>query len=242
MEYLSYISGRLLVITEEFGVRKKKKENMPSMKAILRMSEDEETYIWVCCKFIKCVVGADNWKSNCFRRPVSEFVTNSDESFLLLILENNYIRWMEEALRAANRKKDIDEEEENGEDSLPEALYTNSGNSKTDGKGSSRRFQGWSMEGYKRFNRLHELVRSDRRRRSGFELRLKRILEEMTTRTGGGDDSDEEEEEEIFPANDWKNVRQPTPTCEDGMGEDGKEDEGEEEGGDEENEQPETDD
>ena len=182
------------------------------MKEILRLSKGRETYSWVCCKFLKCVVGADNWKLNCFRRPLSDFVTNSDEGFLLLILENNYNRWVEEARRAAERKG-TDEDEENNEeqDSLPEALYTNSGNSKAEGKGSSRRFQGWSREGYIRFNRMHELVRYDRARRAEFEEEVKRAMEEQSTKAAGGDDSDEDDDEEIFPANDWKNVRKPVP-------------------------------
>ena len=237
----SNVTCCILLMKEECRIRRKKKEEMPTMKEILRLSGDKETYGWVCCKFMKCVIGADNWKSNCFRRTMSEFVTNSDESFLLLILENNYGRWMEEARRGANRKEDDDERNEGGEDTLPEALYTNSGNSKAEGKGCSRRFQGWSMEGYRRFNRLHELVRNDRRGRASFEQDQKRILEELNTKTGGGEDSDEEEEEELFPANDWKNVRQPPPTCEEGIEEEG---DGEEEidSEDDEEGQPVTDD
>ena len=57
---------------------------------------------------------------------MSEFVTNSNGGFLLLILENNYNRWMEEARRVANCKGEEDEENEDDKDSLPEALYTNS--------------------------------------------------------------------------------------------------------------------
>ena len=39
--------------------------------------------------------------------------------------------------------------------------YTNGGASKAD-IGSSRRFQGWSTDGIKRFNELFDLVKSDR--------------------------------------------------------------------------------
>ena len=217
---------------EEIKIRKKKKEDMPSMKEILKLSKNGDIYNWVCCKFLKCVIGADNWKMNCFRKPLSDFVTNSDEGFMLLILENNYDRWMEEARRVAERKG-REEEEEDGEeqDSLPEALYTNSGNSKVEGKGSSRRFQGWSRKGYVRFNRMHELVRYDRARRADFEAQLRKAMEEQNAKSSGNDDSDEEDEEELFPANDWKNVRKPLPIGpeeedgSEGIGEDGSENE-----------------
>lgn len=56
-------------------------------------------------------------------------------------------------------------------------------------------------------------------------------MEEQNAKSSGNDDSDEEDEEELFPANDWKNVRKPLPIGpeeedgSEGIGEDGSENE-----------------
>ena len=104
---------------------------------------------------MKCVVGSNVWNQLYFKELLSDIATESDESFLLLTLENNYNRWIKEATFVAK---------EDGEKPiLPHALYTNSGCSKVKGSGSSRRFHGWSRIGYLRFNELYGMVNQDRK-------------------------------------------------------------------------------
>ena len=79
---------------------------------------------------MKCVVGCHVWSRRAFKEVLSEFITESDESFMLLTLENNYSRWVQEAIFVANG--------EGEKPKLPDALYTNSGTSRVKGKGTSR--------------------------------------------------------------------------------------------------------
>ena len=155
-------------------------------------------YQWVCLRLLKCVVGCTVFGRRYYRESLAEVATISDESFVVLTIENNYNRWVEEA-------------NWNGEPGTKgvfcDALYTNSGRSTKGGRGSSRRFQGWSRKGYLRFNELHQLVKEDRKRRANFELELKK---QFQLEYGGskGNFSDSEEEDEIFPANDWNGMQQ----------------------------------
>jgi hypothetical protein len=114
---------------------------------------------------------------------------------LLLTLENNYMRWLGEAKWNTSNKNKAPEDRE--PKNFPSAKYTNSGNSKRDGR--SKRLQGWAQAGFLRFNELYNLVAKDRRHRSQFEADL--LLVVCADRRGRQEDSNDKEEE-IFPAND----------------------------------------
>jgi hypothetical protein len=190
--------------------RKRKKESVPKLADIVKLSEEEATYRWICSKWMRCVVGNTQWNKRYYKEPLSDVATESDEAFLVLTIENNYDRWMAEVkdLMETNREQD-DEEDGSWRASLPPAKYTNSGTSTATGKASSKRFQGWSREGYLRFNELHGQVKEDRKRRANFELDLKKAFAEEHANAQDADSSDSEEEE-IFPANDMEGVQQAT--------------------------------
>jgi len=178
----------------------RKQQEMYPLGEFLQMSKGGEAYFWLCANLLKCVVGCTKWSRSHYKDALSEIATDSDECFLLLIVENNYARWMEEA------KLD----EDDSRDTLPPTLYTSGGGTRGVGGASSKRFLGWTKEGYKRFNALHTMVKNDRMQRVDFEVRLKERLEEdNANRNRGVESSDEEEEEEIVPANDFVGVRQP---------------------------------
>jgi hypothetical protein len=152
---------------------------------------------------MKCVVGTKNWQKRAAKERLSNIATESDESFLVLTLENNWLRWWAE----------IKHDDNNDEISLLgiQALYTNSGKSTKLGSGSSRRFQGWSREGYLRFNQLHAMVKEDRKQRATFELMLLEAMKaEITSKNIRNNNESEDEEDEIFPANDMPGLQLPT--------------------------------
>jgi hypothetical protein len=183
----------------------RKKEPVPSMEDILLLSKGGQTYEWVCAKLLKCVVGCATWNMRYYKERLSDVATDSDESFLVLTIENNYHRWMDEARHWATSTVAFDDADDSWKENISEALYTNSGTSKNTGKGSSRRFQGWSRDGYLRFNALHKLVREDRQLRSLFEIQLLNSFKEDHAGNQAASES-EEDEEEIFPANDMGGV------------------------------------
>lgn len=133
--------------------------------------------------------------------------TCSDESFVLLTLENNYLRWMAEAEWIAQNKdrSPVEQEKKN----YPEAKYTNSGKSKRNGR--SRRYHGWSSEGYLRFNAIYKLVQQDRLHRANFEAEMMKQWRDADA-VDGTESEQEEDDEEIFPANDLEGFVAPMGT------------------------------
>jgi hypothetical protein len=214
------------------SLQKKKKIHL--LEDVLQLSKGGDAYHWICVKLMKCVVGFTIWQRRCFKELLSEFATDSDETFLVLTVENNYQRWMDEAryrtgTTLGRAKSDSDDDasshdndKENEVTSMPSedcetnvwkdklapAKYTNSGASALNGKGSNRRCSGWSKEGYKRFNQLYAQIKEDRKRRANFELELKEQCQVEHNVDDDGNNSDSDDEE-IIPANDWVGAMQP---------------------------------
>jgi hypothetical protein len=185
---------------EEVLKRIKDNESLPVLSHILLLSRGGPIYKWVCATMMKCVVGNSAWSYRHFKEPLSDIATESDESFLILTIENNFARWMSEIVVAADGQNKT----------LAPAKYTNSGKSTSGGQGSSRRFHGWSRDGYLRFNVLHAMVKEDRKQRANFEQELQREFQEDNTKrrkdvSGSGEDT----VAEIFPANDLAGVQPP---------------------------------
>lgn len=186
----------------------RKNEPVPSLEDILKLSLGGDAYHWVCKKMMKAVVGSSVWNKRFFRELLSDFTTESDESFVVLTIENNYQRWVGEAAYRVQHPYGVDDEEDDQwKANLAPAKYTNSGASSSNGRGSNRRCGGWSKAGYLRFNELHGLVKEDRKRRANFELALQQQFEAEHATDEGDDDSDDGEE--IMPANDMTGVKQP---------------------------------
>ena len=187
----------------------KKKEPIPALTNILKLSLGRDAYYWVMTKMLKGVVGSSVWNKCSFRELVSDFATDSDKSFLILTIENNYQRWVDEAQhRVKPTTEDSDDDDESWKENLAPAKFTNSGASTSNGRGSNKRCGGWSKEGYLRFNELYLLVKEDRKRRANFELTMKQQFEAEHS-NAGEDDDDTDDGEEILPANDMTGVKQP---------------------------------
>jgi hypothetical protein len=189
----------------------KKQEAVPSLDDILKLSLGGDAYYWVMTKMMKAVVGSSVWNKRYFKELVSEFATDSDESFLVVVIENNYKRWLEEAEHKVKHTivdDNDDDDDEAWREKLSKAKFTNSGSSSSTGNGSNKRCGGWSRVGYLRFNELHVLIKDDRKRRANFELALKKQFE--AEHENDGNEIDSEDDNEIMPANDMMGVKQPT--------------------------------
>jgi hypothetical protein len=102
------------------------------------------------CKYcIGAVVGKRRFNKFAHIEPLSKWVTISDEAFAILLFENSVDRWTDMAKSKVSR------------DSKIKPKYTNGGKSKNK-IGSSRKYEGWSVEGYERFNELYVLVQENR--------------------------------------------------------------------------------
>ena len=138
-------------LVQEYG--EKEGDTFPTMEDFLELHEGAEIYHLFVKEFVRKVVGEKTWKNNCYRILLGEYCSVSSEGFGLLILENNYDRWISKV--------------ENPDNDAPETRYTTlavtSGGTVTSGaRGSTRRFQGWSQEGYDRFKGIYNLVKADR--------------------------------------------------------------------------------
>jgi hypothetical protein len=193
--------------------RLKKQETVPTLANLLLLSNGGDAYHWACSKLLQAVVGSSVWNKRYFKEMLSDFVTISDETFLILTIENNYQRWVDEAKHRVkppaqdDDDDDDDEDNETWKENLAPAKYTNSGASMQNGRGSNRRCGGWSKSGYLRFNELHCLVKEDRKLRANFESELKSLFVAEHADENGKEDSDDGEE--IIPANDMTGVKQP---------------------------------
>jgi hypothetical protein len=170
------------------------------------LSKGGKPYEWLCTTLLPCVVGWKAWSKQHCKLPISAIATCSDEAFLVLILENNYSRWVSEAKWFIENKNK--EDQKKAPKHLANAKFTNSGTSKKDGR--SKRLQGWAREGYLRFNELYTLVAEDRRHRRQFELELLEQVcrSEQSVKTKKKDCDDIEQD--IFPMHDMAGLAEPS--------------------------------
>jgi hypothetical protein len=148
-------------------------------------------------EFVRRVVGKKIWKNNAFRLNLSEYCAASSEAFCLLVVENNYAQW-----------SDMMGSGDHGDrhNSACAPLYTNAGKSNRK-NGAATPFQGWTAEGYQRFDVIYNMVKDDRAKdtRSGFKEELKRmVMEEYSKKRQAKKDGDEV----VYPAHDFDNVVQ----------------------------------
>lgn len=186
------------------GELKKKweKDNkpFPTMEDFLKLHEGGDNYMMFIKEFVRIVVGKNKWKNNAFRYALSSYCSASSEAFCLLTMENNYARWCGMVM-----------EEDYGDKShsAPPPLYTNAGKSNRN-NGKTRPFQGWTVEGYKRFDELYSMVKNDRakRTRTEFEEQLQKIIEEeeATKRQAKEEQHGDDGEEVAYPSHDFEDV------------------------------------
>ncbi len=113
---------------------------------MFKLREKFDVFTMVCDYLLPGIVGRKHFKENRHRLPLSEIVTESDEAFFCLILENNSERW---------------------EDMVENNTMTSNKPTKwSKGKGKGAlKFNGWEEKGLKRFNKYMKIVQDDREKR-----------------------------------------------------------------------------
>ena len=100
---------------------------------------------------LSAVVGKCVYKSQKHKALVSTYTTISDEAFALIVVENNWERWMDM------------HEHNNYKSSNVMPKFTNAGKTRYSSNGSSnQKYKGWSAAGLKRFNEIFLMVKNDR--------------------------------------------------------------------------------
>jgi hypothetical protein len=125
------------------------KQELPDMTELLLLCQGCETeWFWFADNVVECVSGKRAWGKEKSTKVLAESVTSSDEAFALLILINNWDKWLAEEEKPP-RKTD--------------PMYTGS----TKG---NKKFQGWSDLGIAKYNELLEKVEQDRDSMRGKEI------------------------------------------------------------------------
>jgi hypothetical protein len=125
------------------------KQVLPDMTELLLLCQGRETeWFWFADNVIECISGKRAWGKEKSTKVLTESVTASDETFALLLLINNWDKWLVEEEKPP-RKMD--------------PMYTGS----TRG---NKKFQGWSDLGIAKYNELLEKVEHDRDSMWGKEI------------------------------------------------------------------------
>ena len=146
-----------------------------TMKHILDLIENGNADLIFKCKhkhyyFLKnCVINViskKKWRDNCTRNDYFRFITPSDEGFALVVLDNNYDRYM-----------DIYNNSDPNKTIFEQPKYTNvatKGVKDTVGKG-------WNDKGKMEFQRYTEMVIEQRKERTSLERRA-RIIKKLSNK------------------------------------------------------------
>ena len=132
------------------GVRELESE-FENTYVCMRSQETAANYIHLLDQLIQAVVSYRMYKMNRTTRPLSEWVTVSDEAFLIICLENYSKMWRYETL--LERMGPPPESEYAEGDAVPTARYTGKQ------KGTKR---SWSKKGMKIFNKTMVRIYQDR--------------------------------------------------------------------------------
>ena len=130
--------------------------------------QDKDMYHDFINFFIKPVVGKRKFDTSSIKFLPSRYVTVSDEAFALLTFENNYDCWLDMAIRndwAASNVRPLYSTGGNG-NQTPSKAQANQ--EFKDNNSSTSMYQGWSVQGIRRFNNLYDLVLKERNTEAGF--------------------------------------------------------------------------
>lgn len=184
----------MMFVSVEVRNKEISRQSVPEVVDIAELLTEQnyEYYKWFCQSFIKCVIGYDKWETNFCKNLLSSYVLPSDEAFAILLFENNYDCWQD-----MYEKNDM-------KTSQVLNKWTNSGNNKGS-KGKTIKHNGWSIEAYKRFNELFQMITKNRTERQSLENQLKHEwIEELGSKKKKRkvEKSLILEEPEVFPCND----------------------------------------
>jgi hypothetical protein len=138
------------------------------MDAFLEGRTNQEAYALFFDRFIKCMGKKTTWSARLADAKSEKGIcTKSDEAFALLLLENNFDRWIDifdrndgnVAVRRGQKKRKF-------ESDVP-TKYTKGGHVYLD-TNKTKEEKGWSSTGIERFNSLFDKVQVDRNSNPSF--------------------------------------------------------------------------
>ena len=125
-------------------------DDVQSMKACM----------WALEHFMPYLTGRKQWNDSSLGKNLSNFVSISDEAFMLINLENQWVRWYSMYLAGATRKSNV------------ETLYTSlvrNQMAENTPRNLCRKFGGWNAAGMKKFNYYLKLIKNQRKNRTDIE-------------------------------------------------------------------------
>ena len=156
------------VVTDYLQSCKQKKESPYVMNDFLKGREETSFEIFFK-NFVPAIVAKQKFKCRLFstEKQSIQMCTISDEAFTLLLLENNYDRWIDVYKNKYNNHPSLpnaevaeDETRKRKWESDVSPKYTEGGIVYTDARKMTHR--GWNDEGIRRFNALSIIVKQDR--------------------------------------------------------------------------------
>ena len=138
------------ILVHKFLLRTElEKENKNcELEHYLSMRGNSKAYMHLCTNYLPCVVGKKQWDDASRDGPMSEIADETDEAFLLLVLENSWLVWKQ---LAEYPKGELPLQKDR---MLPKYTGTPAG---------SGRNEGWGDLGTKRYNQLCKRVELDRK-------------------------------------------------------------------------------
>ena len=180
-----------------------------------RATTDRErrAFFWFYDKFLECVCGASSWRNAKKTALVSEardgdnskIVSISDEAFGLLLIENYLEKWKIMAANVTAGNELVDSTEPVDNDNTTEAEADGGQKKKkirripgkfTEKQSGKCKYSGWSHEGMKRFNELHQMVKEDRAcpQSEAMERELLAFCRTQAGMKNAGDDQHEQQD------------------------------------------------
>ena len=124
---------------------------------LIRSKNDDELFKLCAELCFPWMVNKQSWKNNHQHVAISTIITIADETLALLVLENNFLEWIELAKgNEINKKSRM-------------TKYTHGGSNKDGTK------KGWTLEGKLRFNKIFDQTQIEREKRESkqMEARIK---------------------------------------------------------------------
>ena len=122
-----------------------------------------DAYLWALQLFMPCIVGKKCWNSHYLSTHLREYVSPSDEAFMLVSLENQWGRWTSMFNSGETRKSDV---------SPHYTSIITTGCSAT--RQPCRKFCGWNQDGMEAFNSHLGNIKEGRVQRIGIEERWRK--------------------------------------------------------------------
>ena len=126
-----------------------------------RKYRDNERYFEFCKTYVPCVIQKSKWKENCYRKKLCDYVTPSDEAFMIWTF-SNYCEWWKKRIHYEEKygKPENKEEREKMNEEVGKPLWTSGGKSVSDG--STVKGCGVTDDGIREYSKIFVTICKER--------------------------------------------------------------------------------